>query len=416
MVTLRTVSRAAPALLLLAAGLAAPGCADKGKPPVPAAAEKPRAEGDLAHTTLAKEAVDSLHIATAPVVTKPVQEHLQLTGWVMAKQGNEVTITAPVAGYVREPGDGNQPPVAGTAVKKGQPLFTLEPVLSPVEQVQMATLKRAVENELAKARGSLKFAQSEMERIADLHKQGLRGQQDLDKARVNLDHARFDLSTAEDKQKLFATSTVVIRAPRSGNVLSVPVSPGQYVTAAAPLITVADLTVPWVRVPVPEHDLPALNRQDPVSVVLRSAGQGAGAQHRFEGRPIAVVPQVDPGRHTADLLYEITPGAHKAGAPEPGLFAKDLMVTVFVPLGRESVESVVPYAAVVFDVHGSAWVYLDRGADQAGTHKYERRRVDLGASVRDGVVIHPAAQAGDRVVTAGAALLFSREFHKPPVK
>src|SRR5262249_23920792 len=115
-----------------------------------------------------------------------------------------------------------------------------------------------------------------------------------------------------------------------------------------------------------------------------------------------------------------------AGAPLPpaaapagdgaGVFAKDLMVTVFVPVGRKTVDSVVPYAAVVFDAHGGAWVYLDRTADKAGEHRYERRRVDLGPTVGGGVVVRPPLREGERVVSAGAALLFSREFHKTPVK
>src|SRR5205807_3582505 len=104
-------------------------------------------------------------------------------------------------------------------------------------------------------------------------------------------------------------------------------------------------------------------------------------------------------------------------APERGLFAKDQMVSVYVPLGRQTRESVVPYGAVVFDAHGGSWIYLDRTASKDGEHRYERRRVDLGPTVGDGVVvIRPALSDADRVVTAGAGLLFSREFHKTPVK
>src|SRR5262249_40015922 len=107
-------------------------------------------------------------------------------------------------------------------------------------------------------------------------------------------------------------------------------------------------------------------------------------------------------------LYELTP-------PLPVPLAKDQMLTAFVPLGARCDETVVPYDAVVYDVHGGTWVYLDRTAAGAKTHSYERRRVELGPSVDGGVIVRPTLSSDERVVVAGAAKLFSREFFRPPV-
>jgi len=41
--------------------------------------------------------------------------------------------------------------------------------------------------------------------------------------------------------------------------------------------------------------------------------------------------------------------------------------------------------------------------------------VELGAPAGDDVAVRPGLSRGTRVVTAGAAALFSREFHRPPV-
>src|SRR5262249_33667347 len=71
--------------------------------PPPAAAEKPKVESELGRTTLSQEAARSLGIRSEPARNETIQAYLALTGWVMAKPGNEVTLTAPVAGYVREP-------------------------------------------------------------------------------------------------------------------------------------------------------------------------------------------------------------------------------------------------------------------------------------------------------------------------
>src|SRR5262249_49009868 len=178
-------------------------------------------------------------------------------------------------------------------------------------------------------------------------------------------------------------------------VLTLNVSPGQYVPAAAPLVTIADLSQLWVRVPVPEQYLPRLDRDRPVTIVLKSAN-GADltkADRRidsFEAKPVAAVPQVDTIRHTADMLYELTPDPAKRL-----LLAKDQMVTVYVALGQQKEETVLPYSAVVFDAYAGTWIYLDKTPEGAKQHVFERRRVELGPTVEGGVVVRPKLKAGE---------------------
>jgi cobalt-zinc-cadmium efflux system membrane fusion protein len=406
----------APALFLLltlAAGCGqGPAAAPKPAPAPAPVAEKPRAEGELARTTLTDRAVRSLKVRTATASTRPVQEQLRLPGWVMVPQGREVTLTAPLSGYVRAASRGV--PLPGLPVKEGQLLFRIEPVLSPLEGIQLATLKRGVENELAKAREGVSVAQKELTRLTVLHKQKLRAQQDIEQARARLENAREDLTAARDKIAMFGKAAdgsatlppVPVRAPLAGTVLAVPVSPGQYVTATAPLTTVANMTRLWLRVPVPEADLPRIRGAGSAEVLLP---RGV----RLAVRPVALVPQVDPTRHTADLIYELPASARKHG-----LVAKDQMVNVGVPLEARRKETVVPYAAVVFDAQAGAWIYLDRTPAGAKKHIYERRRVQLGPALGDDVVIRtpagtPPCQPDDKVVVAGAGELFSREFHWP---
>jgi multidrug efflux pump subunit AcrA (membrane-fusion protein) len=408
--------------------------------PPAAAIEKPKVEAELARTTLSPEAFRSLGIVSEPIHNEPVQEHARVTGWVMARPGCEVTVTAPVAGYVREITAKGKPPVPipGMRVDQRQPLLSLEPVLTPVEQIQLAALKRGVENELTKAQESITAAESEVKRVEALQRQGLRGQQEVEQAQVRLKHAQADLAAATDKLKLFAAplegktearlSPIGITAPLSGTVLMVHVSPGQYVPVAAPLVTVADLGELWLRVPMPEHDLPRIDRSGPATVVLHGA-----AAIEFEAEMITVVPQVDTARHTADLLYKLAPAprlsrprktaAAVAGViavlpalAKPPRLAKDQMVSVFVPLDTHRSDTVIPYDAVVFDAYGGTWIYIDHTPAKPVEHVFERRRVELGASVDGGVVVRPPLKAGDRVVVTGAAALFSREFHKPPVR
>src|SRR5436190_13028922 len=284
-----------------------------------AAVEKPKSELDLARTTLTDTQRTSLGVRTAPVKLVAVQQSLKLHGFIIAKPGSEVVVSAPVGGYVRLADKGHVP-VPGGTVKGGQVLFTVEPVLAPVERaqfnntmVQLLTLRRTFEGELAKARESEKAAKAEHTRTEGLVKSKLRGQQDLEQATAKLRYAEADLSAARDKLKLFdgkvgtlekdLSQPMPLKAPRGGCVLSVAVSPGQFVTAGTILVTLADLDAPWLRVAVNEQDLQRIQPKQAAAVVL------PGRRAPLVARSAGLVPLVDPIKHTADLLYDLSGAA-----------------------------------------------------------------------------------------------------------
>ena len=391
--------------------------------PPPVAAPKPKSEADLVRTTLSARQIKSLDIRSAPAKTAEVQEQLQIHGFVMARPGSEVVLTAPVAGYVRAPTTAEDLPVPGRTVQADAELFRLEPVLSPVEKtqyastmVQLYTLRRGIEGELAKARDSVKVSKLDTKRIAGLVKDKLRGEQDLEQANAKLEFAQSDLAAAEGKLKIFAenvgqiekeqTLPLSITAPLTGRVLILNVSPGQFVQASAPLATIADLDAPWLRVAVSEQDLQRIDYDKPATIHIGNPPRPLTA------RPVGLVPRVDPLRHTADVLYDLGKADTLERKRAP-IFARDQMLTALLPLDRKRSETVVPASAVVNDYHGSAWVYLDVSGDDKG-RVYERRRVDVGARVEGGLVVRPPLSPKDKVVVSGAAALFSREFYRPP--
>ena len=420
-----TMNRFIQALFgVILSGLVLSGCGQAGKDTAPHVPEKPKVESELPVTHLSAEAYKSLGIKSEPIHTEKIQEFIQLTGWIMAPQGKEVTITSPVAGYIRLSDKLKRSPMRGEVVAGEMELFSLEPVLSPVEEIQLKILKQGVESELKKALSTFQNAEKELKRTRDLKEKQLTGQQELDQKQMRYDLAEEDLKAARKKQDFFQNPTRSILARQPGTILQVHASPGQYVPAAAPLVTIADLKKVWVRVPVPEFDFPSVESEQAVTIRLKgdpTNGSNHGAKktavgNSFKAKPVALVPQVDSVRHTVDLIYEMVQG--EKSIP----FAKDQMVTAFVPLGKKRVESVVPYSAVVFDAFGGSWIYLDLSTEK-DRHRFERRRVDLGATVTikekdskavDRVVIRPAARAGERVVVSGTALLFSREFHNTP--
>src|SRR5205807_2407497 len=82
-------------------------------------------------------------------------------------------------------------------------------------------------------------------------------------------------------------------------------------------------------------------------------------------RPIERIAQVDPLKHTADLWYELDT------AKIAGRLVKDQMVTVRVKVGKKEKASVVPYSAIIFDVHGNTYVYLEKTDAKEGKHLFE---------------------------------------------
>jgi RND family efflux transporter MFP subunit len=388
------------------------GCNNPAKPAAPAP-EKVKSEADLAFTNLSKKAYVSLKIETQKVTVTEVNERLALTGWIMAKPGNEVTLTAPATGYVHFAKD--RAPIAGDVVAVKDELLTLDPELSPIEKIQVAALKTTIESDLVKARTTLKKAEIDLARTEKLLKDMAKNQQDVEQCQTAVDHAKEDVAAATKKLTFFETQPIPLKAPLDGKVLQLHVGPGQYVPVSAPLITIIDLRPIWIRVPVPESDLPMVLRMvDPKKTVDISWKNGNHNQNGkpafFEAKYVGRVAQVDPVKHTAELWYELLP------TKEADSFVKDQMVTVHLPIDKIEKGTVVPYSAIVFDVHGRGLIYLERTTDKDTKHQFERRPIELVSSADDGkVVIRTYLTGGERVVTNGAAVLFSRDFHKTPV-
>ena len=381
------------------------GCNNSAKPSS-TAAEKPKVEANLAFTNLSKKAYAKLDIQTQALKIGEVNERLALTGWIMAKPGHEVTLTAPSAGFVRFR---KTAPIPGATISAKQDILDLEPVLTPVEKIQVASLERSVQSDLTKAETTLKVADTEYQRVKGLHTQKLKSDQELEQARKAFDHAVEEKKAAEDKLRYFKTELVPMASPQAGTILQLQVGNGQYVQSSAPLLTIIDLDPVWVRVPVQEFDLPLIDPQASVEVTFKNPNQGrTEGPASFQAKPAGRVAQVDPVKRTAELWYEIVkPGSDAR-------FVKDQMVTVKLALGKKSKAPVVPVGAVIYDAHGRAWVYVET-AEKDSKHQFERKPVDVVAGVDGGILVHGPLRDGDRVVSKGAAILFSRDFHNPPV-
>lgn len=153
-------------------------------------------------------------------------------------------------------------------VKKGDVLARIDPSTYNAQIEQGTAQIASARASLAQAQATLRNAELDYQRKADLGKQKLVAQSDVDLARATLEQARAQINTAQAsiRQQTAATQTTrvnldrtVIRSPVDGVVLTRSIEPGQTVAAslsAPELFTIAeDLGKMKIELAVDEADI-----------------------------------------------------------------------------------------------------------------------------------------------------------------
>lgn len=353
-------------------------------------------EGHLSQIELTDAAVKRLAIKTVAVQTRPVTRRRLVGGEIMAPPGRSATLTAPMAGTVLGPRKGSLPS-PGTELSAGQTVLRFSPMITPGQNLQVD-----IQRDLASAETRHDIAQRFAERLEVLGKEGAGDQNayemaaaDATVAKAELDAARQRKARLSGKNPLAADVTIPIRAPLASVLMRLLVAEGQTVVAGAPLFEVATLARPWVRVPIYVGDLAELDRSKPGRVLPLGRAPGAvGVVAHPIDAPAAGRPEIA----SADLYFQLD---SEATDMVPGQ-----RVRVEVPLrGDGEPRPVVPQAAVLYDLQGGAWSYVDRG-----DHTYERTRIEVAYVDAGLAVLSLAPPDGTLVVTDGAAELFGTEF------
>lgn len=382
---LRTCPIVAVTLALAACSSSPPQAAHDA----PAVIEHPRTEAELTTIRLTPEAAARLGIETVAIEPGTSGAVRTLGGEVVVPEGRGVVVMAPVAGtLIGTPG-----PAPGTRVRRGDRLMTIAPLVA-LDRDQLIEAQRAV----ASAEADELMTRQRVQRVEQLLKEGAAAVRGLEEAHAQhtvaeaaLAAARNRLATASQNPQS-ARGDLVVSAPYDGVVQTLSAVPGQTVSAQAPLVQIVQVETLWVRVPVYAGDVSTIDPSRPAFVTtLRAADTPRRAT------PVPAPLRGDVMAATVDLFYAVT----GAGASlRPGE-----RVLVDLPLAGTARGLMVPPAAVLYDIHGTAWVYED-----LGDHAYARRRVQVDSHVGDRAVVGRGATAGMRVVTAGAAELFGTEF------
>ncbi|MBI5331105.1 MAG: efflux RND transporter periplasmic adaptor subunit [Betaproteobacteria bacterium] len=336
-----------------------------------------------------KEQQWKVDFATAEVVTRPIRAAVNATGVLRARPEGEALLTASAAGQVHVAGAF---PRLGQSVKQGQLLAYLVPRLGG--ETDLATLRAAV-NRVQVEKG---LAEQELARLETLFREEAVPEKRVLAARAALALARAELEAARQRlgQYSGAGGGVPLRAPVTGALVDVRVSPGAYAQEGALLFHIADRNRLWLELRVPESE--AARLVNPGGAAFRVTGDERSVEiiPGKNGRLIAVGGVVDAATRTVPVIFEFT-------SQEGRQFPIGMAVQAQVFLGGapgKAREAVAIPASSVLDEGGMAVVFV-----QAGGESFERRTVRLGAREGDWVEVLDGLTPGSRVVSRGAYLV-----------
>lgn len=424
-------------LYVTALSILACGCSSSTKKPEgahdkPAKVEKLPLETELATITLSEDAERRLGIATAPVTCQSVSQRRTLGGEAMVPIGRTIIVSTPVAGLVASPSS-REIPLPGTHVTAGMEILSLVPLLSPerdvptpAEQVQMVgaeanllAAQTVALGDMERSAAEVEAAKITLQRAQKLFHDRAGAKRLVDDAEAQLNIAQSVWSAAQQREKQLSELIETLKKPstgsselQSGGAVALPmlapieglinrlsVNQGQTVSAGTALFEVINLDTIWIRVPVFVDLLASIEKKQPANLVALS-GDRLGDQASSEAivaRPIAAPPTANAATSSADLYYEVD---NRRLHLRPGQ-----RVGIELPLTGASESLAVPANAVLYDVHGGAWVYV-----AAGDRHYTRARIVVRWMADGQAILETGPAAGSHVVVAGAAELFGTEF------
>lgn len=348
-------------------------------------------EGDLTRVTLTPEAEKRLGIEIAPVAEQTASNQLRIAGDILAIPGKALIVGAPASGTVALTNKGI---AVGQVVRSGQPIFRLTPMLAPQRD-----LKTTYEADLLSAKSRFDTAKQQLDRAQQLLRDMAGSKRNVELADQEFGQAKAAYDAAQERLKrlethpLDADVEMTIVAPSDGILRQMLAAEGQNVNAGAALFEVADLRSVWLRVPVYSGDLKEIGAA--ATIVVRDIDGGGPVLH---GRRVDAPPTADPLAVTSDLYYEI---ANANLQLRPGQ-----RLTAILPMratGRKGLS--VPLSAVLYDIHGGTWVYVNDAP-----HVYRRRRVELTETIGGTAFLSRGVTPGLKVVAQGATELFGTEF------
>jgi multidrug efflux pump subunit AcrA (membrane-fusion protein) len=303
-------------------------------------------EADLATITLSEDAERRLGVETVAAQAASGGRTGTWAGEVVIPPGQAMVVSAPVAGTVSFAGPAS-PPAPGARLKRNDVLLHLKPLLA-VERdlrVSLESQARAAATRVDAAKTRFERAERMLKEQTGSAKAKEAAEEELTLAQTALAAARARLQRL-DQTPLDSDLRASIAVPKDGLLKTVHVAEGQMVAGGAPLFELEQLDTLWIRVAVYAGEIDSLSRDSSASVRALNAGPNSPMR---QAAPVLAPPSADPAASTVDLHFALS---NHDLALRPGQ-----KVGVTLPLRGEARGLTIPPAAVLYDIHGGAWVY-----------------------------------------------------------
>ena len=320
------------------------------------------------------------HVQVVTLQPTTLSRTLRLTGSVAYNSFRTTPVITQISGPVNR-----LVVVPGQEVHKGQPMLY---VASP-DYSQLRT-------NYLKAKDAYILAQKSNARTQDLYKHGAASISAVEQAESAEIQAGGDVAAAQAALKVMGVTDpdtlvkgppsfeVPVLAPIGGQVVDQLVSAGTLLQAGVTqCFTISDTTTVWVLVNVYQKDLPYVRVGEPVSI------QTDAYPDTFQGRISYVAASLDPNTRTLQARIEtVNPGQK---------LKKDMYVTGTVQAGNIENAIAVPDSAVLRDSENQPFVYIE-----VADHRFGRKPVSIGESMKGQTEITSGLKAGDRVIGDGS--------------
>lgn len=217
----------------------------------------------------------------------------------------------------------------------------------------------------------------------------------IKEAEIRIELAKLTLDRAIRANKAEAESAQAVddaRAALQIAKIGLSVAESQRSLLGAPMGQMGNLSRAWVRVPVYTGEAGLLNSMAGATISML----GSSTNH-YAAKPVSGPPSANAIASTVDWYYELPKGTN---------LQRGTRVAVEIPvLGAESPHLVIPFNAVLLDIHGGEWV-----CQQTKEHNYTRRRIQVKHVTQGLAVLASGPPPGARIVTDGSAELFGTEF------
>ncbi len=347
---------------------------------------------------LTPEQVQANKIQTAEVVEQELASTVSTVGRVTARSGAEAQVFSPFSGRIIA--DPAKLPRVGSVVRRGQVLAQVEQLVTASEKVQYGAAIAQLQSTIDQTRQEIAFREIELNRARRLYAGGAIALKQVQAAEFNLKQAQERLDGAKRQKAQYEGATsqqnsgprrAPITAPITGIVTVTELVAGELTDPSKSLLTIVDLSTVWVEAPIHESNLQSVRSAQRAEITTP-----ASPGRTYSGSLVTVGNVVDPTNRTVPVTFAVD---NRDGSLKIGMTAE-----AHVPTGPTAKALLVPASAVLFE-EGQSVVYVE-----SEPNVFRRRAVTTGERKGDLIVVTSGLNAGEKVVSVGAASLRGETF------